>query len=89
MSDAWQRLEALTARLAQCHRELGELLAAETEGRIRAFAESDDDSVSGRDRYAQFVVLDLTRDILKLKAEAKALEFEWKYLLTLVESHGG
>ena len=82
MSDAaFTRLEDLTDALAQMHLELGELVAAEKVQRVRAYEDSGESSVSGADRYADGAVLDLTESIIKLKAEIRATEVEWEFLM--------
>lgn len=78
------RLAEVTAELAACHEELGELMAAETEGRIMAYEQSDESSVSARDRFADYQVLNLTTDIIRLRAKIKALTVEQTYLLALI-----
>ena len=84
--DVWDRLAVVNEDISIRHRELGELIAAETEGRVRAFESSHESTVTGRDRYASLLVLDLTVDIIKIKGEIRALENEQKYLLARVES---
>ena len=82
--DYWDRLDQVTEDLAIRHRELGELLAAERDCQVRSWHESTESSVTGRDRYASLVALDLSRDIFKLRGEIKALEAEQTYLLARV-----
>ena len=60
--------------LARKHRELGSLVAVEKEGRVTNYYLSDERSVSGRDRDAEFQTLNLTTDIIRLKADIAALE---------------
>ena len=81
MSSPADELADLTYTLSEARRELGELLSVEREQRVRAFEESGLDSVSAADRYADAVVLDLSCDIIKLKAEIAAMETEWEYLM--------
>ena len=84
MSTPADTLSDLTYELAGKRRELGEMLAAAREQRVRAFEESGLDSVSAADRYADAVVLDLDCDIIKLKADIAAAETEWQYLMATV-----
>jgi hypothetical protein len=42
---------------------------------------AEESSVSARDRSADIAVLPLTVDIIKLKAEIRALEVEWQFLM--------
>lgn len=86
-SSALQQLESTTKELAACHRELAQVLMAEKEGRVRTYLESNETSVSGRDRQADYNVLSLSTDSLKLKGEIAALEAEVRYLIIVVE-HG-
>lgn len=79
--EALTRLEDITADLAQMHLELGELVAAEKVQRVRAYEDSGEGSVSAADRYADGAVLDLTESIIKLKAEIRATEVEWEFLM--------
>lgn len=74
-------LGELTIRLGRAHRELGELVAAEREGRLMSYSMADETSVSGKDRAADLAVLPLSLDIIKLKSEIKALEVEWQFLM--------
>lgn len=78
-------LEALTADLAQFHLELGELVAAERVQRVRAFQDSGEESVSAADRYADGATLDLTEQIIKLKAEIRATEVHWDFLMAMYQ----
>lgn len=84
-TDTFDRLTAVTNDLLIKHRELGELVAAEKEGRVRGYFEADETSVSAREKVADFQVLDLTTDIIRLKADIAALEVEWKYLMAVFE----
>ena len=82
------RLDELTGELCQFRLELGELLAAEKEQRVRAWQDADTDKVSAADRYADAVTLDLTLDIIRLKAEIAAAETEWQFLMRWMEVAG-
>ena len=60
------------------------LQAAELEGRMNAWGMSEEQSVSGRDRVADFNVLPNKVEIINLKGEIKALEEERDYLQLLL-----
>lgn len=87
LSDLLARLGEIATELAEAHNELATLLSAEVEGRVQAWASSQETSIQGRDRQAQAVVVPLTQDIFRLKANIKALEEErdHKRLLVYVE----
>lgn len=86
--EALTQLEDLTADLAQMHLELGELVGAEKEQRVRAYEDSGESSVSGADRYADAAVLDLTTEIIKLKSEIRASEVQWQFLMACMRGEG-
>lgn len=87
MSDTstFDDLTATTRELAAKTRELGELVAAEKEGRVNGYFRSDESSVSAREKDADFQVLDLSTDIIRLKSDIAALDVEWKYLMAVFE----
>lgn len=70
--------------------ELATLLHAEKEGRVRSWeaysptANYGKDSVSARDRTAEFSVMNLTLDIIDIKGEIAAIETEREYLTLLL-----
>jgi hypothetical protein len=82
------QLETLTRELSQFRLELGELLVAEKEQRIRAVQDSGEDTVSGANRYADMACMDLALDIIRLKAEIAAAETEWEFLMRWMEVAG-
>lgn len=86
--EALAQLELATKELAACHRELAQVLMAEREGRVRSYLQSDETSVSGRDRQADVNVLDLTLDMLKIKGEIAALEADRDYLGMVIQFGG-
>lgn len=65
-----------TARLAGNRTQLAELVAVEHEQRTRAWFEHPSNLVSERDRVADFQVLDLAADVIRLKGEIAADE-DW------------
>lgn len=78
------RLHEIVTELVSKHAELGDLLAAEKEGRVAAWHEAQADSVSGRDRIAEFNITPLSKDILVLKGEIAALIEERDYITLLL-----
>lgn len=79
--DRFEQLDELTAEIAALRLQLGELMAAEREQRIRAYEDYDGGTVSGANQYADAVTLDLSFDIIKTKAQIAASETEWEFLL--------
>lgn len=82
-----QQLESVTTELAACHRELAQLLMAEKEGKVRSWVESNEDTVTSRDRWSDFHVLDHSLEVLRIKGEVLAHEATLRYLTLLLE-HG-
>lgn len=78
------RLHAITTELVEHHRSLALLLAAEKEGRVAAWHNATADSVSGRDRVADFNIVPVTVDILVLKGDIAALIEERDYIRLLL-----
>lgn len=73
-ADEFAHYDQVCSDLARKHRELGSMLAVEKEGRVTNYFLSDEKSVSGRDRDAEFQTLNLTTDIIRLKSDIAALE---------------
>lgn len=86
-SAALDRMGSLTEELMAAHRELAMVLAAEKQAKVGAWLESQEGTVSARDRQSDFNALGLTVDALKLKGEINALEAERSYL-TLILTYG-
>lgn len=86
--EALERYFDVTRELSSLHRELAEILIAEKDGRIRSYMASDETSVTGRERVADFHVLNLSLDVLKIKGEIAALNEE-KEALYLLLMYGG
>lgn len=88
VTDAFERMFCLTEELASLHRELAQILMAEKEGRVQSYIASDETSIQGRDRVADFQVAPLSIDALKIKGEIAALNEE-KHVLSLLIEFGG
>jgi hypothetical protein len=69
-------LRETTSRLASNRQQLADLVAVEHENRTRAWFEHPSNLVSERDRVADFQVLDLAGDVIRLKGEIAADE-DW------------
>ncbi len=82
---ALQRLESLTTELADSHRELAQILAAEKECKVRTWVESQETTLGARERQGDSMALGLTVDAIRLKGEIAALEAERTYLLIIIE----
>ncbi len=81
-------LKELTSTLSGFRLELGELLAAEKEQRVRAIQDSGEETVAAANRYADMACMDLGLDIIRLKAEIAAAETEWEFLMRWMEVAG-
>lgn len=81
-------LRATTDELKAVRLELAELLVAERQGRIEAYHDSDEKSSTARDRYADYVVLDLSNEITKLRAQVNALCDERDLLIAWLNAGG-
>lgn len=75
-----QHSDDVASELGIKYKELGDLEAAEREGRFQAWMGVDSSSVSERDRWADVAVLNLSCDILKLKGEIRSLELEYNHI---------
>lgn len=84
----FDRLLEVTIQLARKHVELADLTAAEKEGKVTGHFRAEEKSVSARDREAEFQVLNLTTDIIRLKGHIAALEVEHRTLLAWLEFQG-
>lgn len=69
--EALARHRAVTVELMDLHRELAQLLAAEKEAKVRAYAQAQGTD-KNREQTASFNALNLTTDIFKLKGEIEA-----------------
>lgn len=80
-TEALERLLAVTDLLTIKHRELGSLAATEKEGKTMGYFQAEETSVSARDRVASFQVLNITTDMIRIRADIDALENEQRVLL--------
>lgn len=81
---ALNRYRIISEELSQLHRELAQLVAAEVDGRIQAYLNSEETSVQARDREASAFVVGHTVEVIRLKGEVSALEEEKSYLLYIL-----
>jgi hypothetical protein len=79
------RFLEVTAELCDKQEELAQLVAAEKEGKVTGYFRANETSVSARDREAEFQVLNVTTDIIRLKGQIAALETEHRTLSILME----
>lgn len=87
--DRFNHLDQITADIASLRLQLGELLAAEREQRVRAVEDYEGSTISGANSYADAVTLDLSLEIIKTKAEIAAAETEWEFLLEWMSADAG
>lgn len=83
-AQALEELETVATDLANSHRGLAELLAAEHTARVQAWFQSDAQYVTERDRIAEFNTLHLTPEVIKLRGEIAALEARRAFLEFLI-----
>lgn len=79
--EAFTRLADLTDDLAGTIGELAETVMEERRGRVAALESFEGSSVSAAEIHADRLVLDLTLDIIRLKAKIRADEFEHRFML--------
>lgn len=77
-------LEDVCQTMSSLHIELAQIQAAETRGKIEGQFFSEEHTVTGREHYASFQVVDLTTDRLKLQGELNALRERQKFLLAAI-----
>lgn len=85
LSPVLTRLQEVTESLIGCHRRLAILLSVERQGKTRAYEESQETSHSARERYAEFMAVDTTAEIFRVKGEISALSEERNFLHYLLE----
>jgi hypothetical protein len=84
-----EELEALTGNMAALHKELAEVQSAETRGRLEHQQWSEETTVTGRKSYADYQVIDLSVDRIKIQGELAALRERKDFLLTAIGVHRG
>ena len=80
-----QELFDCTQRIANAHRELGQLLAAEKQARVQAYHSSEGRTNSDKDNAANMSALNITVDIFKIRSDIAALEASKDYLMIAVQ----
>lgn len=83
--DIYDRLYTVTTSLADKYRELALIESTEHRSKIEAWHNSNEETLKGRDRVADFSALSFTLDIIQLKGEIKALELEYDYIKILID----
>lgn len=84
-ANARARLATVTAELLSLHRELAMTQVAEKQKRREVFAQSNETSVSGRDREADAYVGDYLDDIIRMKGDIAAYSEERDQLRFFIE----
>lgn len=85
-SDPLGRLKDITRELIGLHYRLALLLEAETLGKAKVYMESEDRTVSGREREASVTAAPTTGDIILLKGEIAAYVEERDYLRLVIQN---
>jgi hypothetical protein len=80
-------LEEVCDTMSQLHRELAQVQMAETRGMVEHQMYSDGTSVAARERYANFQVIDLTEDRIRLQGELNATRERQKFLLAAIGTY--
>lgn len=78
------RLQEVTEELIGLHRRLALLLESEVRGKAKSYMESQEPSVSGKEREGSVLMAGTTADIILLKGEIAAYTEERDYLRILV-----
>lgn len=73
------KLGRITSELVQCQKELITVQQGREESYRNAWASSTSDSISGRNRDAEFAVVDLDCVAIELKGKIAALDREYRY----------
>lgn len=61
------------------------MLAQEHRAKHRGFSMSEESTVAGRNRAADYEAIELTSTIFELRGETKAYELEYEYLVLLIK----
>lgn len=83
-------LQATADDLATAHRELAELAHVQKQQYVEAWWNDASESVTARDRSADYATLHLTTEIIKIKGEIAALQVEWetqRFILDHTSAH--
>lgn len=87
LSLEWRAYKALVNELIRLRLELAQLTTAEKTQRITVYESSNETSIRGREREADAPTLNLTVDIINLKAEIAGKE-DMRDFLVLAINHG-
>lgn len=82
LSEHLAELEEVTQELAGLHREAAQISMAETRGKLEHQQWSEEATVTGRKQYADFQVVDLTADRIKIQGEISALRERKDFLMS-------
>lgn len=66
----------ICAELSSSYRELAMLETQELHVRRRAWEESHETSATAREQYVRYLTTDISGEIIKLKGEIRAFEYE-------------
>lgn len=80
-----ERLEAIVRQLGQLETELAQLLRVEHDTRVRAYAMSQETSVSARERASEIATLASHLDIIDRKGDIAMLLHEKDMLMLLID----
>lgn len=83
----WHKYKTLTGKIIDLRGELAELQMRELEGKVKTIAGSSESTSTAREQEARIPVLNLSTDIISLKAEIAGLEDLRLYLRDAIE-HG-
>ena len=81
-----EELEQVSYRIANEHRELGQLLLAEKQAKVHGFAGAATlKTISERENVGALQALNITEDIFKARSELASLEARRDYLRVAIE----
>ncbi len=75
-----EEYEQATYRLANSHRELGQLLSAEKSAKVLSYGRSMAKTLGERENEGAINALNITEDIFKVRAEIEATKARLDYL---------
>lgn len=89
LGELLSELEDVTRELAGLYRELAQVQMAEHRGKLEHLQWSEEDTVTARQRYAEFQVVDLSTDRIKLQGEIAALRERKDFLMSAIGTSRG